>query len=137
MKKLGKMVGNYLRMADTPLMLLCIAASVFGLVLIYSATRSYENGRYMPVQAVALVLGLVLFVVFSLIDADVITDRWYLLRGFNLLLLAALRVFGEAGDTGNRSWIRFGGIGIQPSEVLKITFILLLSRQLTRLQESN
>ena len=136
MKKLGKLAGNYLRMADTPLMLLCIAASVFGLVLIYSATRSYENGRYMPVQAVALVLGLVLFIVFSLIDTDVITDRWYLLVGFNLLLLAALRLFGEAGDTGNRSWIRFGGIGIQPSEVLKITFILLLSRQITRLQES-
>ena len=136
MKRIGKAVGNYLRMADTPLLLLCIAAAVFGLVLIYSATRSYENGRYMPVQIFALALGLVFFVVFSLIDADIITDRWYLLVGFNILLLAALRVFGEAGDTGNRSWIRFGGIGIQPSEVLKITFILLLSRQITRLQES-
>ncbi len=136
MKRLGKMVGSYLRMADTPLMLLCIAAAAFGMVLIYSATRSYENGRYMPVQAVALALGLVLFVAFSLIDADIITERWYLLLGFNLLLLAALKIFGEAGDTGNRSWIRFGGIGIQPSEILKITFTLLLARQITRLQES-
>ena len=73
MKRIGKAVGNYLRMADTPLMLLCIAASVFGLVLIFSATRSYENGRYMPVQALALFIGLVLFVVFSVIDVDVFT----------------------------------------------------------------
>ena len=136
MKKLGKLAGNYLRMADTPLMLLCIAASVFGLVLIYSATRSYENGRYMPVQALALVLGLVFFVVFSLIDVDILTDRWYFLIGFNILLLIALRVFGVEGETGNRSWIRFGGIGVQPSELLKITFALLLMRQITRLQES-
>ena len=136
MKRIGKRIGDYLRMADSILLLLCLAASGFGLVLIYSATRSYENGRYMPVQALALVLGLVLFVVLSLIDVDVFTDRWYLLLGFNILLLAALRVFGEAGDTGNRSWIRFGGIGVQPSELLKITFILLLSRQITRLQES-
>ncbi len=136
MKRFGKLAGSYLRMADTPLLLLCIAAAVFGMVLIFSATHSYENGRYLTVQALALVLGLVLFIVFSLIDADVLTDRWYLLVGFNILLLAALRLFGEAGDTGNRSWIRFGGIGIQPSELLKITFILLLSRQITRLQES-
>ena len=136
MKRLGKLTGNYLRMADMPLMLLCVAAAVFGMVIIFSATRSYENGRYMPVQAFALVLGLVFFVVFSLIDVDILTDRWYFLVGFNLLLLVALRVFGVEGETGNRSWIRFGGIGIQPSELLKITFALLLMRQITRLQES-
>ncbi len=136
MKRLGKLAGNYLRMADTPLLLLCVAASVFGLVIIFSATRSYENGRYMPVQALALVLGLVFFIVFSLIDVDIITDRWYFLIGFNILLLLALRFFGVMGETGNRSWIRFGGIGVQPSELLKITFALLLSRQITRLQES-
>ncbi len=136
MKRLGKLAGNYLRMADTPLLLLCVTASVFGLVIIFSATRSYENGRYMPVQALALVLGLVFFIVFSLIDVDIITDRWYFLIGFNILLLLALRLFGVMGETGNRSWIRFGGIGIQPSELLKITFALLLSRQITRLQES-
>ncbi len=136
MKRLGKLAGNYLRMADTPLLVLCVAAAVFGLVIIYSATRSYENGRYMPVQALALLLGLVFFVVFSLIDVDILTDRWYFLVGFNILLLIALRLFGVEGETGNRSWIRFGGIGIQPSELLKITFALLLMRQITRLQES-
>ncbi len=136
MKRLGKLAVNYLRMADTPLMLLCVAAAVFGMVIIFSATRSYENGRYMPVQAFALLLGLVFFVVFSLIDVDILTDRWYFLVGFNILLLIALRLFGVEGETGNRSWIRFGGIGIQPSELLKITFALLLMRQITRLQES-
>ena len=35
MKRLGKLAGNYLRMADTPLMLLCIAAAVFGMVIIF------------------------------------------------------------------------------------------------------
>ena len=136
MRRFGKLVGNYFRMGDTVLLALCLAASVFGLVLIYSATRSYETGRYMLVQCLALGVGVVFFVVFSLIDTDVITDRWYLLVAFNVLLLAALRIFGVEGETGNRSWIRFGGIGIQPSEVLKITFALLLTRQISRLQES-
>ena len=135
-RRIGKLVGSYFRMGDTLLLALCLLASVFGLVLIYSATRSYETGRYMLVQGLALGVGVILFVVFSLIDTDVLTDRWYLLLGFNILLLAALRLFGVEGETGNRSWIRFGGIGIQPSEVLKITFALLLTRQISRLQES-
>ena len=130
MKRIGKRIGDYLRMADSILLLLCLAASGFGLVLIYSATRSYENGRYMPVQAFALLLGLVFFVVFSLIDVDILTDRWYFLVGFNILLLIALRLFGVEGETGNRSWIRFGGIGIQPSEIVKLSFVLLLARQI-------
>jgi len=136
MKRAHRLFGNYFRMADTVLLLLCTAAAVFGLVLIYSATRSYESGRYVLVQGISLFLGVVLFVIFSLIDTEILTERWYLLLGFNLLMLVLLRVFGVEGGTGNRSWIRFAGIGIQPSELLKITFTLLLSRQITRLQES-
>ena len=136
MKRFGRLLGRYLRMGDTVLLCLCLAASLFGLTLLYSATRSFDTERYMLVQSLALVLGLVLFVLFSLMDPDALTDRWYVLVGFNLLLLAALWRWGVEGDTGNRSWLRFGGIGIQPSEVLKVTFTLLLARQMDRLRES-
>ena len=136
MRRFGKLAGSYIRMGDTLLLVLCLLASAFGMVLIYSATHSYENGNYMLVQGLALGLGVVLFVIFSLVDTDLLTDRWYLLIAFNILLLAALRIFGVEGETGNRSWIRFGGIGVQPSEVLKITFAMLLTRQISRLQES-
>ena len=136
MKRFGRLLGRYLRMGDTVLLCLCLAASLFGLTLLYSATRSFDTERYMLVQSLALGLGLGLFVLFSLMDPDALTDRWYILVGFNLLLLAALWRWGVEGDTGNRSWLRFGGIGIQPSEVLKVTFTLLLARQMDRLRES-
>ena len=136
MKRFGRLLGRYLRMGDTVLLCLCLAASLFGLTLLYSATRSFDTERYMLVQSLALGLGLGLFVLFSLMDPDALTDRWYILVGFNLLLLAALWRWGVEGDTGNRSWLRFGGIGLQPSEVLKVTFTLLLARQMDRLRES-
>ena len=66
MRRFGKLAGSYFRMGDTLLLALCLAASVFGLVLIYSATRSYETGRYMLVQCLALGVGVVFFVFFSL-----------------------------------------------------------------------
>ena len=44
-------------------------------------------------------------------------------------------MLGTAGDTGNRSWIRFGGIGIQPAEFGKIIFICTLACHIDRLKD--
>ena len=136
MKRVRQLLGAYLRLTDSFLLLLCLIAATFGMVLIFSATRSYESNRMMLVQGAALALGLVLFVFFSLVDADLISDRWYLLLGFNLALLVVLKLWGVEGGTGNRSWLRFGSVGIQPSEVIKVTFTLLLSKQMASLRET-
>ena len=136
MKRFRQLLGAYLRLSDSLLLLLCLLAAGFGMVLIYSATRSYGSERYLIVQGVALVLGLGLFVFFSLVDADLIADRWMLLFGFNIALLIVLKLFGTEGGTGNKSWLRFGPIGIQPSEILKITFAMLLAKQMNHLRET-
>ncbi len=38
---------------------------------------------------------------------------------FAVAILLLVLVFGVSGDWGARSWIRFGAIGIQPSEIAK------------------
>ena len=44
--------------------------------------------------------------------------------------------FGTGADeTGNRAWIRFGSIGIQPAELGKVLFILTLSGHIYQLRE--
>ncbi len=136
MTRVLRFFRSYFRRADTLLLILCLAASVFGVVLISSASRSYETNRYVLVQIAAIALGLFLYLLFTLLDIDLLGDRWYLLVLFNLGLLAALKLWGVEGETGNRSWLRFGGIGIQPSELLKITFSILLARQMARLSQS-
>ncbi len=136
MKRLLKAFLGWVRMSDTLLLLLCLLASGFGLVLIYSATRSYESARYMTVQIASVVLGLGLFFFLSILDVDILTKHWYVLLAFNVLLLLVLKLWGVEGDTGNRSWLRFLGVGIQPSEVIKVSFVLLLARQLEGLRDS-
>ena len=136
MKRFRQLLGNYLRLSDSLLLFLCLLAALSGMALIYSATRSYGTERYLIVQGAALVLGLGLFIFFSLVDANLLADRWVLLFGFNLALLLILRLFGTEGGTGNKSWLRFGPIGIQPSEVLKITFAMLLAKQMAHLRET-
>lgn len=125
---------------DKLLLCLCLAASVYGLVLIYSATRylTYNRNRSVMIQAVGILLGVVVYILLSSVDLELFTEKsWKLLFlfniGFNLLVRTPLGV--EVG--GNRNWVRFPGLpmNIQPAEITKLTFILLFAYQCSRIQE--
>ena len=128
-------VGEFLRSADLLLLAMILLASACSLVLIRSATASYGTTSYFTIQLVAVVLGFFLYILFSIVDIDIITQKWWLLAGLVAALIVALYLFGEEGNTGNRSWIRFGRVGIQPSEFIKLLFTLLLAKQMSVLRD--
>lgn len=134
--RLLELAKDFFRRADTLLFVLCMICSVYGLVVISSATAASSEGsaRYVLIQTVALLLGIALFVLFTVIDIDVIADKWPFLAATGVALLLLLIPFGVADDTGNKSWIRFLGIGIQPSEIVKIIFIVTFSRHISYLK---
>lgn len=136
MKKLKPYVKDFVKRADMTLLTLCLIASVFGLVAISSASASLDgSARYLIVQTASLLLGLGLFVLFTVVDIDIIADKWVVLIVFELILtLLLLTPLGFADNTGNRAWLRFGFVGIQPSEVNKIPFIIVLARQISYLK---
>jgi len=41
---------------------------------------------------------------------------------------------GQA-EVGNRAWLRFFGIGIQPAEVVKVTFVIIIARMIVNYRE--
>jgi rod shape determining protein RodA len=136
MKKVLKSILSYIRTSDMLLLFLCLAAAAYGMTLVYSATLSYETSSYVYVQIASLLIGIGLYFLFSLIDVDFFTNKWYLLFAFNIVLISSLFFWGVEGGTGNRSWIRFGFGGIQPSEIIKVTYVLLLSKQMDHLRNS-
>lgn len=91
--------------------------------------------KYVAVQAVSIFLGLMAFILFTVIDSDLLGEQWKALCVVIVLLLVALVVFGQDDGTGNKSWIRFAGIGIQPSEIIKIIYIIISAKQMTYLKE--
>ena len=139
MRRAGRAILDYLKKADLLLLALCAASTVYGMILIYSATLSTSEGpgHYITIQLAAMVIGIFLFVFFSIIDIETIADRWKWLLAFNILFIGILFFFGTGEESvGSRSWIRFGPIGgIQPAEVVKITFIILLAKQMHHLKE--
>jgi len=128
---------EFTKRADMVLFALCFICSIFGVVVIASATKAYDGGsfKYVFVQVFALLVGIVLFVVITLLDLDVIADKWIILLVISVVLILALVPFGEDDGTGNKSWIRFLGIGIQPSEIVKVIYVVLMAKHISTLKE--
>ena len=137
MKKVFPFLKEFVTRADMLLFTLCLASSVFGIVMISSATATSKAGNtgYVMIQTVALLIGIALFVLLTVLDVDLIADKWPILVVISVLLLLALIPFGEEGGTGNKSWIRFLGIGIQPSEIVKVIYIVLMAKHISYLRE--
>ncbi len=134
-KRLLTYARDFFRRTDLFLFALCLAASLFGIVIIASATNSYPNAmRYPLVQMVALLIGVGCYFFFTLIDVDVFADRWPVMLIVEAGLLLSLIPFGvEIG--GNTGWIDLGIISFQPTELVKFIFIILCSKHIAYLKE--
>ncbi len=136
---LKETVKDLFRRGDMVLLALCLIASAFGLVLVYSATRYLPELHGDPLkQVLFLCMGVVLYFVFTMVDIEFILEKgWKLLFVAGVFLILLLIPFGVEGDTGNRSWAYLPGLpfGIQPAELVKIPFILLMARIMDKNRE--
>ena len=137
LKKLLPQLRDFVHRADMFLFTMSVICALYGIVVIASATKSYENGsaQFVIVQTLALVLGMLLFIAMTVIDVDIFAQHWTWLYGLSALLLLSLIPFGAVSDTGNNGWLRFFGIGIQPTEIVKLAFIIVLAKQLAYLKD--
>ncbi len=134
MRRVIHSVGVFLRSADILLLLMCITASIFGIVMVSSATAYQGAAHYVTIQVTALVLGIIAYVVLSLVDIDIIAERWDVLLLISILFIGSLRWFGVEGTSGNRSWLRpsFLPFGLQPAEICKVFYIIIIAKILSR-----
>lgn len=84
-----------------------LICAIFGIVVISSATASYHSAKYVIVQSASLILGVIAFVVMTVLDVDVLADKWQILCAFNVVFLLLLIPFGVSDNTGNTGWLRF------------------------------
>ena len=126
---------------DKLFLLLCLFLSAVGTVMVSSATHRTADGallsRDAKVMVLALVLGVAACLVISFIDYDLILKLWPVIAAGSLFLMLLLIPFGEApsGREDARSWLRItSSLYLQPSEILKIGFIITFSKHLSLLK---
>ena len=124
-----KQIQDSLRKGDMILLLMCLIITSFGCLMISSATQVYGSGRYLIIQIVAAILGVLVFAVISSVDAEFFSEHRTALVIFNMFLLALLIPFGTDNGTGNRSWLNIPLLpfDIQPAEICKITYVLIMA----------
>ncbi len=117
---------------------LCAALSS---LLIYSIVKNkllYKIGdSYWETQLFSMAVGVVAAVIISYIDYHKLVKLWFIFAPAALLLVAltftTLGVQRDGAD--DRAWLNFGFVQFQPSEILKLAFILTFSFHLSRDEE--
>ena len=139
LRKISDFFLGCIRQVDLVLLALCTGATLFGCLMIASATHYTGSYKNVIVQLAALCLGIVAYVLMSMLDLAEVSKRWKWLLGASLVLIFLLKTpLGMDGGTGNRAWLGVSGfpVNLQPVEIVKLIFIALLARQLVYLQEN-
>ena len=121
---------------DWFLLILTLLLSVFGIAAIYSATRTLSTSLNVIVQTVSLVIGAALAIMVCFFDYEQFKNLIKPIYIFCVAILVLVLIIGTGeGEWGARSWIRIGSIGIQPSEIAKVCFIITFSYHVSMVED--
>lgn len=120
-----------------------IIISIFGIIMIYSASSiwaefKYQDAfKYIKQQGLFFLVGILVMLFSSKISLDFLKKKanLILIGCFLLLVLVLIPGIGSIRN-GSRSWFGIGGFGIQPSEFAKLGLIIFTAKYLARNQKN-
>ncbi len=128
-------IKRYAKNFDYPLFFVYIALTLFGLVMIYSASMAWSVNyygdppdRFYKQQLVNLALAFPVFAIAALFPYKHFSKKWMLMTVLGVIFLGLVLVhfIGYAAG-GAQSWINLGFASIQPSEIAKVGIIFYLA----------
>ena len=136
MQTILKKFKQFFIKTDKTLWLLTIIATVYSVILIQSMQRGYSY-NYLTSQILVIIIGYIIAMFMTIIDYQHIADKWILFIILSLILLIMVFFIGiNVTGTDDTAWIVLpGGLSFQPSEFVKVFFIISLSKHMQILQE--
>lgn len=143
MKQILKEIKHFIKETDKALLFLCILASAFGSLSVMSATKwTVSDGgmfsRDFIVMVAAVCAGIFIALVISVIDYEFILKLAPIIGLVCIGLMVLLFKIGvgplERPDA--KTWIKFGSIYFQPSEIVKIGFIITFGVHIERVKSN-
>lgn len=124
---------------DKILFFTSIILSLFGIVMIYSASSIWAEYKfndafhYLKYQSIFFIVGIIIMLIISKIDYKVYYEKSNLILSICLILLVLVIIPGIGSiRNGSRSWFGIGPFGIQPSEAAKLGLIIFTSKYLSK-----
>lgn len=143
LRKVKDYIIDFIKGTDKLLLLLCMITSAFGILAVYSAklrtiTEDAPIPRDVRTMLIAVIVGLVLAIIISLIDYDIICKLWPACAALGIILMILVLIIGvgppERPDS--KVWIDLKVFYFQPSELLKILFVITFSVHLNAVKQS-
>ena len=144
MNRIISQIKSFIKETDKILLFLSVMISTFGVLLVASATGSGngEFSRDARVMIIAVVAGVILSLIISAVDYNFIIKLWPVIAGVCLVLMLMLFIPGVGVGPPSRpdvkTWIVLGNSGLyfQPSELVKIGFIITFAVHLDSLRDN-
>lgn len=130
-------IADFIRETDKMLLLLCTFCAGYGCVAVFSSTRPYESLRPPLVQAGCMAAGIIAAMIISTFDYETFIKRWYLAAVIGVIPVILTFFIGYApGETDDKAWLDLGITTFQPSELMKICFIITFSAHLSAVKKN-
>jgi len=127
-----------LKKLDVGILFATLVLVVFGIVFVYSSSFAVAEHRFgggdffLSRQAFRAVLGLLCFLVFTVVDYHVFGRIGGVLYiGSVLLLVYVLTLPEEAAVNGAKRWVKIGVFRMQVSEFARMGLLIMLAKQLS------
>ncbi len=125
--------ADFVRESDKILLSLCFLASAYGCMAVFSATRYMNNIRPFIVQSLCLVMGFAVIFVVSFFEYDRYIKYWPVAAVIGIIPVILTFFIGFAPEgTDDKAWLDLGITTFQPSELLKICFVVSFSYHLSK-----
>lgn len=135
MGRLFGRIADFIRETDKLMIILCVAATGYGSLAVYSATQHLNTLRPFLVQLIGLAVGLVAAIIVSSFDFDKYSKFWYLFVPLGIIPVILTFFIGWAPEgTDDKAWLDLGFTTFQPSELLKICFIITFATHLSKVK---
>ena len=123
---------------DVVLLIAVILISIFGVIMIYSSSTVWalykfnDKYKYLKTQGLFLMVGYVIMAIVTKVSYREYLKKVNIIFGVCFLLLILVLIPGVGTvRNGSRSWFGIGGLGIQPSEFMKLGIIFFTAKYLT------
>ena len=130
-------LGEFVKGLDFIVVISAFCASLYGLALVYSATfKNLTEGKFITSDVrsmlVSVLLGIVIALIVSNIDYEIISKLWPFVAAGCVGLMIFTFFFGVAPPSrpDAKSWLDLKVFYFQPSELLKVGFIISFSYHL-------
>ena len=137
MKEFSVSFKEKLLKMDIVVLVSVLAMTALSILVLWGASNEFGPNRF-KVQCIAAALGVVIMIALASVDYDAMISKFetaFFAISVVLLILVIVVNLGSS-DNSNHNWIEIPGLPfyIQPSEFVKITFIMTFSRHIDRVR---